>query len=293
MDLAFLWELFGNAIVAALVAGAVCPLVGCFLLVRRTGFYGITLPQFAAAGVSFAFAILPWWVKHIGLANMDLETALEDPHAIINFHMSWAAVFTFAGLGMLVAMGRRKETETARVAASFAIASAITLLMAQATPTGMEYIETLLRGEIIVVGIHELETLLVGYGVVALLFGRFHRQLLLVSYDRSTARVLGVSVRGSEGLLLFMTGVTVSVGVWVVGPVVLFGLLVLPPLAARSLAGSMRSFYLTSSALGVVAAALGVWVSFSADWALGPSLVAAATVELVLCWLLGRLRGRE
>ena len=38
-----------------LLAGLVCPLVGCFLMLRRTSFYGIALPQFAAAGVACGF----------------------------------------------------------------------------------------------------------------------------------------------------------------------------------------------------------------------------------------------
>ena len=58
------FEYFGFAIAACLIAGLVCPLVGTFLLVRRTGFYGIALPQFAATGVAFGFAVLPWWPIH-------------------------------------------------------------------------------------------------------------------------------------------------------------------------------------------------------------------------------------
>ena len=48
-------DLFRWAILAALTAGMVCPLIGALLLVRRTSFYGITLPQFATAGVVFGF----------------------------------------------------------------------------------------------------------------------------------------------------------------------------------------------------------------------------------------------
>ena len=54
-------DLFRYAILAALLAGAVCPLVGAFLYVRRTSFYGVTLPQFAAAGIVLGFVALPWW----------------------------------------------------------------------------------------------------------------------------------------------------------------------------------------------------------------------------------------
>ena len=57
-----IFEFFGFAIAATLIAGAICPLVGTFLLVRRTGFYGIALPQFAAAGTVLGFVLLPAWL---------------------------------------------------------------------------------------------------------------------------------------------------------------------------------------------------------------------------------------
>ena len=92
----------------------------------------------------------------------------------------------------------------------------------------------------------------------------------------------------SSSRLLTLTGLTVSVGVLIVGPVVLFGLLVIPPLAARCLARSMISFYLWSSALGALAVLLGVIFSFAFDWPLGPALVVACAVEALPAWLLGR-----
>ena len=88
-----------------------------------------------------------------------------------------------------------------------------------------------------------------------------------------------------------IAGLTVAVGVLIVGPIVLFGLLVLPPLAAQGLARSMRSFTLLASGLGVLSAAGGVAVSFAADWPLGPSVVAVAGVVLALSTLVARLRG--
>lgn len=280
-----IWEIFHFSLIAAVIAGITCPLVGCFLLVRRTGFYGITLPQFASAGVAFGFAALPWWVEHIGLSDMDLVTAIESPHEVINYHLSWAGVFTFAGLAALGLLGRRKETETGRVAASFAIATALTILFAQASPTGREFVEVLMHGEILAVTSHELETLAVVYGLVLALLAVFHRDLLLTSYDSDFARVIGKSTWRYEALLLVLTGTTVSLGTLIVGPVVLFGLLVIPPLAARGLAFSMRSFYALAAGFGVLATLAGIWLSFRLDWPLGPSIVAAASGTLVPGWV--------
>ena len=285
-----IWDLFHFAILSALLAGAVCPLVGAFLLVRRTGFYGVALPQFAAAGVAFGFALLPWWIDHVGLADLALDEALESPHAVKNYLFGWAGLFTFGGLYALVLLGKSKDTETGRVAAAFALATAVTILFAMASPTGGEYVQVLLRGEILTVDLHEFETIGVAYGLVLLGIVVYHRDMLLVSFDRDTAAVLGKSYRRFETLLMVLTGLTVSVGVLIVGPVVLFGLLVIPPLAARRVAWSMQAFYWLSSLFGVVAAAGGVALSFRLDWPLGPSVVAFAGLELfpALCWSRGR-----
>ena len=283
-----IWDLFRYALLAALLAGVVCPLTGSFLLVRRTGFYGVTLPQFATAGVAFGYALLPWWIARVGLGGMDLPAALESPHALEFYLLAWAIVFTFAGLYALVITGRGGGTEAGRVAASFAIASAATILFSMAAPTGSEFVEFLLHGEILVVGLHEFETIAVAYGLVLLAFVLFHRDLCLVSFDPDTARVLGKSVRRAELLLMLLTGLTVSVGVLIVGPVVLFGLLVLPPLLARSLARSMTSYHVLAAGLGLAAVTGGMLLSFGADWPLGPSVVVVAASLLPL----GMVRAR-
>ncbi len=280
------WSLFRWAFLAALCAGLVCPPVGCYLLVRRTGFYGIALPQFAAAGVACGWALLPWWSAHVGLGGLDAAAAYQDPHAhaVVNYHLAWAGAFTFGGLGAMAFFGRRPETETGRVAAAFAIANAATVLFALASPTGKEFIESMLRGELLAVDLHAFETLAVVLGVVVVALAVFWRDLLVVSYDREFARVLNKRVRSFEVLLLALVGLTVSIGTLIVGPLVLFGLLVVPPLIAQRLARSMGSFLVLAALLGAGAAALGIWTSLRLDWPLGPSLVAAAAVEMVLVW---------
>lgn len=282
-----IWSLFGYAILAALVAGVVCPHIGCYLLVRRTGFYGITLPQFAAAGVAFGWA-LPLWLLSVGATHVNLEVAqLESPHAVKNYLLLMAALFTFGGLAVLLLLNRHKETETGRVAAAFAIASAATILLASVSPHGGEVIDQLLRGEILTADLHEFDTIGVAYALVFGLAILFRNDLLLVSFDRDMAKVLGRPVRRFEALLMALIGITVSVGVLIVGPVVLFGLLVLPPLAAHGLAWSMRSYLVLASLLGVLSAAGGIWASFQLDWSLGPAVVAVAGVLLVPAFVTG------
>lgn len=280
-------DLFRYALASSLVAGLVCPLVGVFLHVRRTSFYGIALPQFATAGVVFGFALLPWWVAHVGLGDLALEAALSDTHAAMNYHFAWAAVFTFGGLLALLWTGRKSQgSEIGRVAAAFAIATAATYVFGRMSPIGKGHADELLTGEVLTVGVHEFETLTVVLGASLAAFVWFHREWVLVSYDRESARVLGLRVTWVEASLHLVTGLTVSVGTMTLGPTMLFGLLVLPPLAARRFARSMTSFCVLSAILGVVAVALGVLASFELDWPLGPAIVLAAAVLSVPGWLL-------
>ncbi len=283
-------EFFGFAAAATLVAGLVCPLVGVFLLVRRTGFYGIALPQFAATGVAFGFAVLPWWQEYIGL-GIDSESLAGGEHIGLNYHLLWAGVFTFGALaGLLV--GRGKGTETGRVAAAFALASALTILFAHSSPAGDVYVHELLRGEILAIGLHEFDTLAAVLGVVLVAVVIGHRDLVMISYDRDSALVLGKPVLAWEGLLQLLTGATVATGVMTVGPVLLFGLLVLPPLAARPLARSMVGYFRVAALVGLMSAVGGLLISFRLDWPLGPAVVVAGFALVVAGRLVGAWGGR-
>ncbi len=274
-------DLFGYAIAASLLAGLVCPLVGSFLLVRRTSFYGIALPQFATAGVVFGFLVLPWWVEHVGLAGLSIDQAFEDVHAALNYHLSWAAVFTFGGLVAMMVLSRKGASEIGWIAASFAIAHAATSVFGSRSPVGQGFVDELVKGEVLGVGMHEFETIAVAYLAIAAILLLFRRDFVLASFDREFARVLGRPVLATEILLGVLTGLTVSIGTMTLGPTLLFGLLVLPPLAARPLAGSMGSYLALAAVGGILATVLGIVASFELDLPLGAAIASAAAILLV------------
>jgi ABC-type Mn2+/Zn2+ transport system permease subunit len=284
-------RLFGWAIAATLCAGFTCPLVGAFLHVRRTSFYGIALPQFATAGVILGFGVLPWWIDHLGLGGLTLDEAFGDYHAALHYHLSWAAAFTFGGLGALSLASRRGGSEIVNVAIAFAITNALAILFGRLSPIGQAFVEELMHGEVLGVGVHEFETVAVVSGLVVGCIVFWRRDLVLVSFDREYARVQGLSVQAFELLLAFLTGLIVATGTMTLGPTLLFGLLVLPSAAARQLATSMRAFLILSPLLGVISSALGITASFGFDLPMGAAVVVASALTFLLCWLVPK-RGR-
>jgi ABC-type Mn2+/Zn2+ transport system permease subunit len=275
-------DLFRYALIAALAAGLACPLVGALLWLRRTSFYGITLPQFSAAGVVLGYVVLPWWIATVGLGGLTLVEALDEPHAVMNYLLAWAGGACLAGLAALVWLGRGgRGSEIGRVAAAFALANAATYVFGRLSPVGQTHVEELLHGEVLGVGPHECETIVGVLGLVLLLLAVFRRDLVLVGFDRDFARVLGRRVIAFEVLLHVLVTLTVAVGTIIVGPTLLFGLLVLPPLAARPFARSMRGFLVLGVLGGVTAVVLGVALSFEADLPLGAAVVAGAALTLL------------
>jgi ABC-type Mn2+/Zn2+ transport system permease subunit len=110
----------------------------------------------------------------------------------------------------------------------------------------------------------------------------FHRELLLVSYDPEMAITLGRSVTVWQVVLFTIVGVTISVGVMTVGPMVVFALLLLPPLAMYRVVHGVLPLCIASSALGAVSAFAGFYISYRYDLPLGPTDVVVASVWLLL-----------
>jgi ABC-type Mn2+/Zn2+ transport system permease subunit len=273
-------DLFFWPLLSAIAAGLVLPLVGSFLFVRRANFHGIVLPQFAAAGVVFAYAILGWWIETIGLGGLTLQGALHDPHAASTFGLVWGALFTLGGILLLVLFGRRGGSEIARAAAGFAAASAAVLILGRMSPIGRGPVDELLQGEVLGVGVHDFEVLAVALAAVATAILWFGRDLLLTSFDRETAIVLGKRATRWEALFQAIVGVAVAAGTLTLGPILVFGLLVVPPFAARPWARSMNGFLALSASIGFASALLGEAAALEWDLPVGPSIVLASTLFL-------------
>lgn len=265
--------LLRDALLGGMLVGAVCPLVGVYFVLRRMIFLGVALPQLSAAGIAFAFLMF---------------RVLVGPHEHPNVServlaMVGSATFTLAGILVLAAFERRgRDTVEARIGATYAIAAASTILFLAADPLGEAQMVNLLKGDLLATTGTGLTVLsLVFAGVVVVLLA-FRKEFLLVSFDRDLAIVFGKRVGVWDGLLYFVSGITISFAVMTAGPIVTFGFLVIPPLTARIFTRHMLSFSLASAALGAGSSFFGFYLAYRYDLPLGPAEVATASCLLAL-----------
>ncbi|HWO43881.1 MAG TPA: metal ABC transporter permease, partial [Candidatus Eisenbacteria bacterium] len=82
----------------------------------------------------------------------------------------------------------------------------------------------------------------------------------------------------------------IAIGVIMAGPLLVFGFMVLPPLAARPFAAGIASFFALSSTIGALTAIVGFYLSIALDLPLGPTDVALGCLALFLSHALSRAR---
>ena len=266
--------LLRNALYAGLIVGFVCPQVGIFFVLRRMVLLGVALPQVSNAGVTFAFLLhtVGW---HF-LPHMESEKSMA---------LAGSVVFTLIAIFVLAILERKRKGFTEnRIGFIYALAGAASLLFVAWNPFGQTEVLSLLKGEIISIPDAYLWSMIAIYGAIFICLTGFHRNFVLVSYDADMAVTMGKRVIVWDVILYLIIGVIISLGVMTVGPLVIFGFLLIPPIASRMVTRGIRLFCVVSSVIGVAASFLGFYVSYRFDLPTGPTDVAMLCAILVLLY---------
>jgi ABC-type Mn2+/Zn2+ transport system permease subunit len=254
--------LLRNSVYASLLVGLVCPLVGVFLVLRRLVFMGIALPQISSLGVALALSL------HIWYGDTDMfHGAGERALAIAG-----AIVFSLGAIVVLALLERRRAgLIEGRLGTVYVLAAALSILLLSQCPQAETHWLQLFKGEIIAVSNADVRITLLAFAGVTGVLGLFHKEFLLVSYDRDMAVSLGKAAGLWDLGLYLLIGLTIAIAVLSVGPLVAFGFLVIPPLIVRPFARTMRQFALGAGAVGLFTALAGFWLAYRHDLPVGPT----------------------
>jgi ABC-type Mn2+/Zn2+ transport system permease subunit len=255
--------LLRNSVYTSVLVGLACPLVGVFLVMRRLVFMGVALPQISSTGVAVALS-LPLW---LGFRLTD-----NGSHSAHVLAFVGSMAFSLAAILILAFLERRGRGQPeGRLGAAYVIAAALSILLLSKNPYGEIGWLDLLKGEVITISNFDLLLTAATLMLVLAVLGLFHKELLFVSFDRAMAITLDKNVVFWDVLLYLLIGLTVSMAVLSVGPLIAFGFLLLPALSAHLLARNMRRFTALASLVGGIAAFLGFWIAYQFDLPVGPT----------------------
>ena len=250
------------ALVTGLMVGALCGYLGVYVVLKRIVFVGVALAELSTAGIALSL----WAAATFHLAM--------DEHSPINTLGAVAAMM----VGVLIFSVRwssRKVPHESTIGVGYAIAGAAALLLMAHNARGEEHMRDLLFGNILTVTTHDIEefmTALVAVGLIHLLFAK---EFLFTAFDPESAAAMGYRTRRWEILFYLTLGITIAFAIRVSGILLVFALLVMPPVTALLLTRRIKGAFAVSAVAGMLPIGVGLWFSYAAD------LPAAATIVLI------------
>lgn len=225
---------------------------------------------------------LPLW---LGIRTQDHGSA-----GVHGLAFAGSIAFSLAAILLLAYLERRGRGQPeGRLGTAYVVAAALSILLLAKNPYGEIGWLDMLKGEVITISDFDLIVTASVLALVLASLGLFYKELLLVSFDRELALTLGKRVVFWDILLYLLIGLTVSIAVLSVGPLIAFGFLLVPALTAHVFSGDMRRFTALASLIGGASAFCGFWIAYVLDLPVGPAdvvllgfLYAAAAIGKLL-----------
>jgi ABC-type Mn2+/Zn2+ transport system permease subunit len=275
--------LLRNSVYTSILVGFACPLVGVFLVLRRLVFMGVALPQISSTGVAVALSV-PLWLG----VTQDVHSS-QGEHMVAFIGSIGFTLTAILVLGFLERRGRGQPE--GRLGTAYVVAAALSILILSKNRFAELGWLDMLKGEVITISNVDLLLTAIMLALVLITLALFHKELFLVSFDRTMAVTLGKNVAFWDILLYLLLGLTVSLAVLSVGPLISFGFLLIPALIAHLFARTMRQFLLLASLLGGVSSLVGFWIAYTWDFPVGPADVVLLGVLYGIAWLVAGIAG--
>jgi ABC-type Mn2+/Zn2+ transport system permease subunit len=263
----FVYGFMQRALVASVIVGVVCAVMGCYIVLRSMAFLGDALAHAILPGVAVAYLVG---------ANL-LAGALV------------AGLVVAVGISYVTRAGTIKE-DTA-IGIFFAVALALGVVLISTMRSYAADLTHVLFGNVLGVTAADLWiTGGLGAGVL-LAVVLLYKRLLVVSFDPILGRTLGLNIHGLRTGLFLMLAVTIVVSLRTVGVALVAAMLVTPPAAAYLLTRRLPVMMGVSAAIGVISAVVGLYASYYLDVSSGGAIVLVATAIFVAAFLFAPERG--
>ncbi len=238
-----------SPLIIGALCGVTCGILGPFFVWRNLSFMGDAVAHSALTPLSLAL--------YLGISPMFF---------LLPFNLALALFLAFLAF-------KRPRHLDSYISILFAGFMGLGLLIAHFSGSGGESILEILFGDITQTsGINNLLTIFIAIAVLGhILFWR--KQLFLTMLNPELAAVEGINVRLHEVWLLVLMSLTVTIGLKLMGTILLTSLIVTPAIVTRSFSQTLRSQVWGSSILGGVLAFSGIFLA--RIWDLPSSAVVA------------------
>lgn len=259
---------FQRGMLAATLAGALCGVLGVFVVLRGMSYIGHGLSH-AVFGGAAASAVMS-----------------------VNFFVG-AGIWGIVS-GVLIGRISRRKILGADAAigivttASFAGGIALLNRYGQARKS----IEAVLFGSVLGVSWVDVIAIAIVGVVVLVVVLMAYRALLYATFDPQVATVSGVRVALIEVLMMVMLSVTILVTMRVIGTLLISALLVIPAATARMITNSFSRMLLLSPLFGAASCLVGMNLSYHLDTSAGATVILVSAAAFTVTYSIAGRRAR-
>ncbi len=253
-----------RGLIAAIVVGVICAVVGTYVVLRGMAFFGDALAHAILPGIAVGYLVgggarepLFWWallasvVSALGIGAISRSTTIKEDTAI---------GIVFAG--------------------AFALGVALISTVRNYTVDLAHF----LFGDVLGVRSGDLWLILIFGGVILLTIWAFYKEFMVISFDPILAATLRLPVRFLDFLLIILIAVTIVVSLQTVGVALMVAMLVTPAATAYLLTKRLPVMMGLAALIAALSGVMGIYLSYYLSIASGAAIVLTCTVIFALVW---------
>jgi len=266
------YEFMQRGMIAAVLVGIVCAVIGTYVVLRGMAFFGDALAHTILPGIALGYLIsggardmLFWWA---------LGTAI------------------LAALGIGAISKNAEIKEDTSIGVIFAGMFALGIALISTVKSYAVDLSHFLFGDVLSVSSQSLWLIIIFGGLVLFAVFAFYKEFMTLSFDPILAATLRLPVGMLNNLLLTLIAVTVAVSLQTVGVALMVAMLVTPAATAYLLTHRLSTMMLLAAVFASLSGVIGLYLSFYLSIASGAAIVLTATVFFMVAFGWKRLANR-
>jgi manganese/iron transport system permease protein/iron/zinc/copper transport system permease protein len=257
----FHYGFFRRGMTVAVMAGALCGLVGVYVVLRSMSYVGHGLSHAVFGGAAIAAAMGASYFVGAGL---------------------WGV---FAALMIARVSGRRGLGADAAIGVVTTASFAIGLVIQSRSGSVGRALDTVLFGNVLGVRSSDAVVMLAVGALITAFLVAYRRELTFVTFDREVASISGIDVGRLDAVLMVSIAATVIVSARVIGALLITAMLVLPAATMRLVTNSIAGMLTWSPVVGAACGLVGMYVSWYADVPSGAAITLVGTAVFAVAYL--------
>jgi len=251
------YEFMMRGMIAAILVGISCAVVGTFVVLRGMAFFGDALAHTILPGIALGYLVsggarepLFWWA---------LGTAIV------------------ASLGIGAISKNSQIKEDTAIGIIFAGMFALGIALISTVRSYAVDLSHFLFGDVLSVSAQSLWLILIFGGIVLFIIFALYKEFTTLSFDPILAATLRLPVDLLNNLLLVLIAVTVAVSLQTVGVALMVAMLVTPAATAYLLTNRLPKMMLLAAIFASLSGVIGLYLSYYLSIASGAAIVLTAT----------------